>query len=449
MALKKLLVVVDMQNDFVDGALGFNGAEKVVEAVVAKIQAAYSDPAFKVLATMDTHQPSYMESREGGYLPVLHCVEGTPGWQLNPKVDAALNAGEHLRIQKGAFGLHAEGILALKAAYGDAFDEIHVCGLVSNICVISNAVVLQSNFQEAKVFVDPAATASYDPRLNALALEVMGGMQTQVVSTADKADNPTKPEKPVLTQLTGAQLKDEMIAWVRDFFEKTGAKGAVVGISGGKDSTVVSTILKETLGADRVFGVLMPNTAQSDIHDSHELVNFIGIPHTVINIGEAYQPLMGAVASALGTSVSGLDSVATINTAPRLRMTTLYAVAAHLGYMVAGTGNRSEGFVGYFTKWGDGAHDFNLLANLTTEQVIAVGHALGLPKHLVEKAPTDGLSGLTDEANLGVTYRQVNTYIAEGTSGDEAADAIISSKHRTSAHKRTDIPKFVPSDLQI
>lgn len=436
--LKRLLVVVDMQKDFVDGALGFEAAQGVAEVVAEKIKAAYLDPSYQVVATYDTHQPNYLDSREGSMLPVLHCVEGTQGWALDAKVEAALNLGPHLRLKKGAFGMSAENILSLKEAYGHHFDEIHVCGLVSNICVISNTVVLQSNFEGARILVDAAATASYDPVLNTAALEVMAGMQTQVYRSI---------VKPLVTRLTGDQLKDEMIAWVRDFFEKTGAKGAVVGISGGKDSTVVSTLLKEALGAQRVFGVLMPNTSQSDIHDSFELVNHIGIPHAVINIGEAYGPLMGAVAGALGTSVDQLDAAATINAAPRLRMTSLYALAAHLGYMVAGTGNRSEGFVGYFTKWGDGAHDFNLLANLTTEQVIAVGHALGLPKHLVEKAPTDGLSGLTDEVNLGVTYRQVNAYIEAGTSGDPAADLIIAQKHRTSVHKRSEIPKFVPSDL--
>lgn len=238
------------------------------------------------------------------------------------------------------------------------------------------------------------------------------------------------------------QLKDKMVAWVKNYFETTGAKGAVVGVSGGKDSTVVSALLTEAIGKDRVFGVLMPNGKQADIEDSFTLVNHLGIPHTVVDIGTGYAPLLNEVARAMDKKREDLNAVCTINMAPRFRMTTLYAIAAELDYRVAGTGNRSEAFVGYFTKWGDGAHDFNMLANLTTEEVVAVGHALGLPKSLVEKAPTDGLSGLTDEENLGVSYFEINRYIENGTCGNVEKDQIIANKHAFSAHKREGIPKF-------
>lgn len=238
------------------------------------------------------------------------------------------------------------------------------------------------------------------------------------------------------------QLKDKMVAWVKNYFQTTGAKGAVVGISGGKDSTVVSALLAEAIGKEHVFGVLMPNGKQADIEDSFTLVKHLGIPHAVVDIGTGYAPLLNEIARALDTKRENLNAICTINTAPRFRMTTLYAVAAELGYRVAGTGNRSEAFVGYFTKWGDGAHDFNILANLTTEEVVAVGHVLGLPQNLVEKAPTDGLSGLTDEENLGVSYFEINRYIENGTCGNAEKDQIISKKHAMSAHKREGIPQF-------
>ena len=369
---KKLLVVVDMQKDFVDGALGFNEASDILPVIVEKIHKANSDPDFLIAVTYDTHNPNYLETREGSILGVTHCVENSLGWQLNQQIEDALKDCDYLQLKKPSFGLDIMGIQKLKETYGDTFEEIHVCGLVSNMCVLSNVIVLQANYPEATIVVDPRATASFDPYLNQATMEVMAGLQVRI-----------EPSEPVLsiTQLSGEALKNEMIAWVRDYFFKIGAKGAVIGISGGKDSTVVSTILKEALGADRVFGVLMPNSVQSDIHDSHELVNYIKIPHAVINVGDAYKPLLESVANVFSTSLNQLNPIALVNTAPRIRMTTLYAVAAQLGYLVAGTGNRSEGFVGYFTKWGDGAHDFNLLANLTTEQVISVGHALGLPAH--------------------------------------------------------------------
>lgn len=238
------------------------------------------------------------------------------------------------------------------------------------------------------------------------------------------------------------QLKDKMVEWVREYFETTGARGAVVGISGGKDSTVVSALLTEAVGKDRVFGVLMPNGTQKDIADSFAIVKHLGIPHTVVDIGKGYAPMLDEISQALGKEVKELNSVCTINMAPRFRMLTLYAIAAEMGYRVAGTGNRSEAFVGYFTKWGDGAHDFNLLANLTTEEVVAVGHALGLPGNLVEKVPTDGLSGLSDEENLGVSYKEINQYIRTGTCNDAEKDRIIAEKHAYSAHKREGIIKF-------
>jgi NAD+ synthase len=233
------------------------------------------------------------------------------------------------------------------------------------------------------------------------------------------------------------KVSEGIINWIREYFNnQPGAKGAVIGISGGKDSTVVSKLLVEALGRDRVFGVLMPNGVQKDIDDSLKVVETVGINYKIVNIAKAYNGLLEGIAE------ENLSLDAKINIAPRLRMTTLYAIAANLHYRVCGTGNRSEGFVGYTTKWGDNAYDFNLIGNLTTEEVVAVGDSLGLPYDLVHKTPSDGLSGKSDEEKLGVTYKQINEYIENGTSGDEEADEKIRLKYEYNKHKGTLPPKY-------
>ncbi|NLZ49151.1 MAG: NAD(+) synthase [Clostridiales bacterium] len=233
------------------------------------------------------------------------------------------------------------------------------------------------------------------------------------------------------------KVTEDIISWIREYFDnQPGAKGAVIGISGGKDSTVVSRLLVEALGKDRVFGVLMPNGEQKDIKDSLKLVDFIGIPYKIVNIEKAYNGLIEAI------SEENLSEDAKINIAPRLRMTTLYAIAANMHYRVCGTGNKSEAFVGYTTKWGDGAYDFNPIGDLSTEEVMAVGDYLGLPYELVHKTPSDGLSGKSDEEKLGFTYKQVNDYMERGTCGDKEVDEKIRLKHEANLHKQTLPPKF-------
>jgi NAD+ synthetase len=229
----------------------------------------------------------------------------------------------------------------------------------------------------------------------------------------------------------------DIIKWIRDYFEnQPGAKGAVIGISGGKDSTVTSRLLVEALGEDRVFGVLMPNGEQKDIADSLRVVETVGIKYKIVNIEKAYNGLLEGIAE------DDLSIDAKINIAPRLRMTTLYAIGANLHYRVCGTGNKSEGFVGYTTKWGDSAFDFNPIGDLTTEEVMAIGDCLGLPYELVHKTPSDGLSGQSDEEKLGFTYKQINKYIENGTCGDREVDEKIRLKHEYNKHKGVLPPKF-------
>lgn len=242
----------------------------------------------------------------------------------------------------------------------------------------------------------------------------------------------------ITNTINGKKLKDKAVAWLKAEFEKTGRDTAVVGCSGGKDSSVVIALCVEALGAENVVAVLMPNGRQDDFADATELVHHTGVRHAVVNISEPYQAFVKVM------DPLSLSEQARINLAPRIRMATLYAVAQSLDgkSTVVGTGNRSEAYVGYFTKWGDGAHDINPLQNLWVDEVIAVGDALGLPHHLVHKAPSDGLCGKTDEESLGVTYAEIKAYATTGTCGFPGKDALIEQMHQYSEHKRNPIPGF-------
>lgn len=231
----------------------------------------------------------------------------------------------------------------------------------------------------------------------------------------------------------------KIVNWIREYFKnQPSAKGAIIGISGGKDSLVAAKLLVEALGRERVLGVLMPNGVQKDIEDSFKVVEVLGIQYEIVNIEKAYSGLLEAIEENMQLSMD-----AKINIPPRLRMTVLYALGAKQHYRVCGTGNKSEAFVGYTTKWGDNACDFNPIGDFTTEEVIALGDSLGLPYNLVHKAPNDGLSGITDEEKLGVTYNQINGYIERGKSGDKDSDEKIRKKHEYSEHKRVLPPKYL------
>lgn len=204
------------------------------------------------------------------------------------------------------------------------------------------------------------------------------------------------------------QVKEEVKRWIRDYFEENG-KGcfAVIGISGGKDSSVAAALCVEALGKERVIGVLMPNGIQSDIEDAKRLVKFLEIPHLIINIGTTSAALcreleQNEVLQSM-TGSAGLSKDSKINLPARIRMTTLYAVAQSLpdGGRVVNTCNRSEDYVGYSTKYGDSAGDFSPLLDFLVEEVRELGYALGLPRDLIEKTPSDGLSGSSDEEKLG------------------------------------------------
>ncbi len=234
------------------------------------------------------------------------------------------------------------------------------------------------------------------------------------------------------------KTKDGCVGWIRDFFEKNGPGcNAVVGISGGKDSSVTAALCAEALGKDRVIGVLMPNGEQSDIDMAKLLVDSLGIRSVVVNIKDAFDATVRNIPI-------GLSAQSRINLAPRLRMATLYAVSQSCNGRVANTCNLSEDWVGYSTRYGDSVGDFSPLSHLTVQEVKAVGRLLGLPGALVDKAPSDGLTGKTDEDNLGFTYAELDRYIREGIIDDAAKKEKIDRLHAKNAFKLELMPSFDP-----
>lgn len=240
-------------------------------------------------------------------------------------------------------------------------------------------------------------------------------------------------------QFDAFRVKDEAVRWIQNWFEENG-KGcnAVVGISGGKDSSVVAALCVQALGRERVIGVLMPNGHQHDIDMAQLLVDHLGIEHYVINIQDGFNGVMSSVQNAIGE----LSTQTKTNLAPRIRMATLYAVSQSRNGRVANTCNLSEDWVGYSTRYGDCAGDFSPLAQLTVQEVKAVGAALALPEVLVQKVPIDGLCGKTDEDNLGFTYATLDRYIRQGICEDAEIKAKIDRLHRLNQFKLQPMPFF-------
>lgn len=240
---------------------------------------------------------------------------------------------------------------------------------------------------------------------------------------------------------------EEITKWIQDWFKENGPKAsAVIGISGGKDSTIVAALLVKALGKGRVVGVLMPNGEQKDIADSKKVVELLGIKHHIVNINPAVEGLYEALRSAEGPLEVSNDAI--INTPPRIRMATLYAVAASLpnGGRVANTCNRSEDYVGYSTKYGDAAGDFSPCSDFTVTEMRLIGDALDLPNDLIHKTPSDGLSGLSDEDKLGFTYDELDRYIFTGILENEEKRNKIDRLHKLNLHKLRTIPMFLQNE---
>ena len=235
------------------------------------------------------------------------------------------------------------------------------------------------------------------------------------------------------------KVKDECVQWIRDFFKENGPDcNAVLGISGGKDSSIAAALCVEALGKDRVIGVLMPCGDQHDIDMAYMLVNHLDIKHYVVNIKEALEGLKGSMPLELSTQ-------SITNMPPRIRMTTLYAVSQSCNGRVVNTCNLSEDWVGYSTRYGDAAGDFSPLCNLTVQEVKEIGRLLNLPDVLVDKVPIDGLCGKTDEDNLGFTYAELDRYIRTGEIEDMAKKERIDTLHKRNLFKLQLMPSFKPN----
>lgn len=237
------------------------------------------------------------------------------------------------------------------------------------------------------------------------------------------------------------RVKNECVEWIRNFFEENG-KGcnAVVGISGGKDSSIAAALCVEALGKDRVIGVLMPQGVQHDIDKAYMLVNHLGIKHYEVNIKDAVDAILKNMPPEIELTPQALQ-----NLPPRIRMSTLYAVSQSNNGRVCNTCNLSEDWVGYSTRYGDSVGDFSPMSFITVTEIKEIGYLLGLPKELVDKIPIDGLCGKTDEENLGFTYAELDTYIRTGYIADEGKKALIDRKHKANLFKLRFMPCFKPS----
>lgn len=233
---------------------------------------------------------------------------------------------------------------------------------------------------------------------------------------------------------------ENIVEWIQKYFEENGPKAkAIIGISGGKDSSIAAALLVKALGPDRVLGVKMPQGIQKDINDANEIISYLGIPSMEINIGGVCDSFYDA----LTDSLIDLNGQITSNLPARMRMSTLYAVAAAVGGRVVNTCNRSEDYVGYSTKFGDAAGDFGFLTGFTVREVLLIGDALWLPDYLVHKIPADGLSLKTDEDNLGFTYEELDNYLLEGKIPAPKVFENIEVRHARNLHKLMPMPVYI------
>lgn len=247
-----------------------------------------------------------------------------------------------------------------------------------------------------------------------------------------------------------AQTAEALIQWTKDYFENAGpGTKAILGMSGGKDSTVSAAILARALGPDRVIGVSMPQGGQS-LNDADKICQKLGIKMFTVNVGKACDGLLEAIAVA----GEDLTKASVQNIPPRVRMTTLYAIGQTNNARVVNTCNLSEDYIGYATKFGDGAGDFSLLANLTVTEVLAIGDYLGVPYEWVHKTPDDGLPhSCPDEEKIGFTYAELDVYIRtgkapEGYVHNNPSEGLkvdkIDRMHKANLHKLQPMPSFKP-----
>lgn len=231
-----------------------------------------------------------------------------------------------------------------------------------------------------------------------------------------------------------------VINWIKDYVKNSGAKGVIIGNSGGKDSAVVIGLCTKALGKENVLTVALPcSSISQDLEDAQLVADTFGVKMLTIDLTKTYSTLIQSIETNIGNT---LIQNSLINIRPRLRMTTLYAIAMQYGYLVAGTGNSCESFIGYTTKWGDNASDFNPLSEFTVHEVLEIGKILGVPSKIIEKSPNDGLGMGSDEEKLGVTYKEIEEYIKTGTTKEISSALKIEKLHKQSQHKRDKIPVY-------
>lgn len=249
-------------------------------------------------------------------------------------------------------------------------------------------------------------------------------------------------------EFDAVKVRDALVEGVRQLARQQHFTRVVVGISGGKDSAVTAAVCARALGKENVYGILLPDGEQRDISDSLRICASLGIPHRTVNIGKmhmAMREIEDPASAQTGEFSVPVSRESDINVGPRLRMTVLRYFAQALQARLAGTGNLSEAAVGYCTKDGDTSCDFAVLLKLTSLEVMAVGAALEeLPEGIAHKTPSDGLSGMSDEQKLGISYQAIHDYLRKGTSGNEKVDQQILQKYQASAHKRSLPPVIDP-----
>lgn len=252
---------------------------------------------------------------------------------------------------------------------------------------------------------------------------------------------------------------EERVAFIKNYAEKNNCKGVVLGLSGGKDSTTVAMLSKKIFG-NNIFAVLMPNGEQPDIKDSLEIAKRLDISYGIVNLKDTFKAFNNAIEEKIvkqydydgvivvkDKNICELTDKSKTNILPRLRMATLYAIAQTIGYLVIGTGNKSESYIGWTTKFGDASSDFNPLGTLTCTEVKEIGaelaneffdssHAKEFICKYIEKTPSDGLSGKSDEEAFGFSYLALDKYITTGSSGDLDIDLKIKDLHEKTEHKR-------------
>ncbi len=247
----------------------------------------------------------------------------------------------------------------------------------------------------------------------------------------------------MLSELELDKRMNEAIDWIKEYVNKAGAKGVVVGNSGGKDSATVIAMSVKAIGKENVVTISMPcHSFSQDFDDAKLVAENFGVKLIKIDLTDNYNNFENKLnKSIIELNINEISNEAKINIKPRIRMTTLYAIAQSLGCLVIGTGNLCERMVGYTTKWGDSVSDFNPIANFTVDEVLEIGRKLGVPEIIINKAPNDGLSNKTDEEKMGVKYSQIAEMIETGHT-DPDAEKIIIHKYSSSKHKMEPIPIF-------